>query len=863
MQVTNNHLTHERPATRARFPVLFALAAALLIGATGGGGLTPRAAYAQQRAKPVEFSAGLSRPVVRAGEAVDVVVMAKVSPPYHIYSVNPVPPPGPQETKVTVEGAGITPVGGNREPAPKVVDDPNFGQKIGMHEGAVAFRQTISVAKDAKPGPLPLAVSVRYMACTESSCLPPKTVKLEVPELTVEAGAPRSEFVAPAAPAAGEGAAPATAAAAEPVTSGPTKWTATPGDATVRPGEAVAISVRAEIDAPYHIYSITPVPPPGPQETKFTVEGEGVSVAGEAKEPAPKVVDDANFGKAIGMHEGAPVFTQVVQIGKDVAPGTLTFTLKARYMACTESACLPPKTVKLPVTLTVEAGEPRADRTPDALLAAAGGSGDTATPTAPPTSGGEAAAPTSSSSGSEDGLGTFLLAAFGAGLLALVTPCVFPMIPVTLAFFTKQAAAKDGEAQRGSIVKLAAVYSLGIIVAFTGIGAIMAATVGAAGANRLAANPWVNLVFAVLFVIFALALLEVFELQPPAALRNLTAKNRSVGGTLGVLGMGLTFVIAAFTCTAPFIGTVLVAAASATSGAQWIRPILGMTVFATALALPFFVLSLFPSLLAKMPRSGAWLSTVKGAMGFLELAAALKFLSNADLVWQWKVLTQPVLLAAWAAIAFAAAFWLAGVLKIGLGAPEGKLTYSRGAWTALFAAAGLYCLYGLTGRPVNALVASILPPPEYGYGAKTEDLEWHPTLEEGIARAKAENKPIFVDFTGYTCTNCRWVEQNVFTQPAVRALLKEKYVLVRLITDDPLTAPGGDTTLGEVRQAYQEKAFGTIALPLYAVLTPEGTPVRHGDVEFFGGTRSPQAFGQNFAAFLSKDATPSDTVARN
>ena len=825
---------------------------ALLVMALGILSADPALA---QRPKPVEFSAALSRPSARAGESVDVTVTAKVNAPYHIYSVAPVPPPGPQETKVAVEAPGITAVGTNRESEAKVVDDPNFGKKIGMHEGTATFTQTVVVSPGAKPGSVPLAVSVRYMACTESACLPPKTVTVEAPALNVEAGAARPEFVAKAASSSAEG----TPAAAEPVKSGPTRWTAVPASAKpVRPGEAVAIRVTAEIEAPYHIYSTVPVPPPGPQETKITVEGTGVAAVGGSTEPDPKVVNDPNFGKEIGMHEGSPVFTQVVTVGKDAAPGPLSLTVNARYMACTESACLPPKTVELPVTLTVEAGEPRPEMAPAAVSGGSGGSG-AASPVATP-------ADANPAPGGGGGMGTFLLAAFGAGLLALITPCVFPMIPVTLAFFTKQAAKDEkGQAARGSVVKLAAVYSLGIIVAFTGIGAIMAATVGAAGANRLAANPWVNLVFAVLFVVFGLALLEVVDLQPPAALQKVMNRGRSVGGTLGVLGMGLTFVIAAFTCTAPFIGTVLVAAASANSGGEWVRPILGMAVFATALAVPFFVLALFPSLLAKMPRSGAWLSTVKGAMGFLELAAALKFLSNVDLVWQWKLLTLPVVLAVWAVIAFAGAFWLLGLLKIGLGAPEGKVSISRGAWAALFAAAGVYCLYGLTGRPVDPLMASILPPPEYGYSARAEDMEWLPTVEEGIAKAKAENKPIFVDFTGYTCTNCRWVEQNVFTQPEVRAMLKEKYVLVRLYTDDQAAAPAGQKgTLGDLRQAYQEKEFGTIALPLYAVLQPDGTPVRHGDVEFFGGTRSPARFGQNFAAFLAKDAAaPAANVARN
>jgi thiol:disulfide interchange protein DsbD len=440
-------------------------------------------------------------------------------------------------------------------------------------------------------------------------------------------------------------------------------------------------------------------------------------------------------------------------------------------------------------------------------------------------------------------LATFLFAAFGAGLLALLTPCVFPMIPVTLAFFTKQATAggRDSAAARAGVVRLAGVYSLGIVLAFTAIGAVLAATVGASGANQLAANPWVNLAFALLFVLFGLALLEVVELRLPAGLQGLAGRGSRHGGTWGVLGMGLTFVIAAFTCTAPFVGTILVAASQASTGAQWFRPIVGMMAFATALALPFFLLALFPGWLARLPRSGAWLSTVKGAMGFVEIAAAFKFLSNADLVWQWKVLTEPVLLSLWALVAIATTFWLLGALRIGFGTPEGRPTFARRAWAGVFGAIALYCLWGLTGRPLNGWVAAFLPPEGYRFGASgvtsssAERLSWHDTLEAGLVQARAENKPIFVDFTGYTCTNCRKMEKDVFPVPEVEAELSQ-FVRVKLYTD-------GQDAASQKNQAYQEETFGDVTLPLYAVLTADARPVAR-----LGGLRS----GDEFLRFLQE-----------
>jgi len=625
----------------------------------------------------------------------------------------------------------------------------------------------------------------------------------------------------------------------------PVKWTATVTPPTAHPGEIVAVAVTGAIQPDYHIYSVEAVPPPGPVATTIEVTGNGLTAEGQPSESAPKRIHDPNFNKDLALHEGTATFTRYLRVGASAAPAaSVPLTISLRYQACTSSFCLPPKTVVVTAPpLAIGAGAVRAEY---------------ATPPAPAVGATAAAAPASGAplgllvadGGSTDGsLGAFLAAAFGAGLLALLTPCVFPLIPVTLAFFTKQVASSEKGERAGSIVPLASLYCLGIVLAFTGIGAVLAATVGAAGANRFASSPWTNLVFAALFFLFAFALLEVIDLRPPAFLQKRASAR--TGGALGVLGMGLTFVVAAFTCTAPFIGTVLVAAASATTGAQWLRPILGMLVFSTALALPFFLLALFPGLLARLPRSGAWLTTLKGSMGFLELAAALKFLSNTDLVWQWKLLTQPILLALWMVIGLAGAAWLLGALRIGFNTPDGPPTAGRRIGAGLFAAAALYCLWGLTGRPLNDWVVAFLPPIGYGYAsagttetASADEPSYLSSLDSALAQAKAENKPVFVDFTGYTCTNCRWMEKNVFTHAEVKSEL-DQFVRVQLYTDG-----GADA---DKNQTYQEKTFGDVALPLYAVLQPDGTPVARSA----GITRDPA----RFAEFLRKGRTR--TVAAN
>lgn len=599
-------------------------------------------------------------------------------------------------------------------------------------------------------------------------------------------------------------------------------FTAKVSPAVARPGEVVSVSVTATIKEGYHIYSIVPVKD-GPTATELSVKGKGLTPAGKTTESKPARKRDPNFNKEVGYHEKTATFTQRLRVPKTFKPAaTIPLTVSVYFMACNERACLPAKEAAVDgVTLTIEAGAPRSQYASTATTDASDdGTGGTAT-----------AAPAES-------LVPFLLAAFGAGLLALVTPCVFPMIPVTLAFFTKQATAGDDEAAkvaaRGKIVRLAAVYSLGIVLSFTAIGGVLAATIGAAGANRLFTNPWLNLTFAALFVVFGLALLELVELRLPAGLQRMTGAGRKHGGTLGVLGMGFTFVAAAFTCTAPFIGTVLVAAASASTGAQWVRPILGMTAFSTALALPFFVLALFPGWLARLPRSGAWLSTVKGAMGFLELAAALKFLGDADRVMGWSLLPRPLFLAIWGILGLAAALWLLGVLRLGFSTPEGRLSPLRATWAGVFALAGLYCLYGLTGRPLSTRLVAFLPRADYGLprkavaGTQTADdtviyngQVWYQTLDAGLEKAQAENRPVFIDFTGESCSNCRAMEDDVFPHAAVKDAFSQ-FVRVQLYTDRR-----NDGGASRRNQAYQEKTFGDVALPLYAVLSPNGTPSGH------------------------------------
>ena len=604
-------------------------------------------------------------------------------------------------------------------------------------------------------------------------------------------------------------------------------------------GEYAAVEIDATIAPGWHLYSLTPTSPPGPTSTSITLATppSNLAAAGVVSEDAPVMEVDPNFANLVSFHQTRARFLVPIRIGGAAPsqPGE-TLPVQVHYQTCNSTICLPPTTVTISVAVAVAAGPARAQYAalphPLANLAPTVTAAATAT----------AAASRPSIQGS---LWRFALAAFGGGLLALLTPCVFPLIPVTFGFFTKQVADN-----RRKLIGLAGAYALGIIISFVALGLIAAVLFGAAGANKVAANPWFNLFFGILFVAFAFSFFESFIVTLPQGISRFARPAAGSSGLGGVLLMGLAFVFAAFTCTAPFIGTVLVAAASATGAREWLRPLLGMGCFALALALPFFLLALFPSLLAKLPRSGGWMTRFKAVLGFVELAYALTYFSKADLVWQAHILTQPVIYALWALICFSGMLYLLGLLRVSAYPDEaGRISPASMIFAALFGVLGLCCLYPLTGRHANLIVAAFLPPSGYGpslYVSVTSaanaandissDSSWLTSYPAALAQAKSSGKPVFIDFTGYTCTNCRYVEQNTFTVSSVKDLLTNQVTRLRLYTD------GGAS--GPANEALQQKLFGTVALPLYAVVSPDGKVLSQN----VGSSASPT----QFAAFIQK-----------
>ena len=559
----------------------------------------------------------------------------------------------------------------------------------------------------------------------------------------------------------------------------------------VRQGEVALITLDTELEYGWHIYAIYGVPD-GPESTTMRVEGSIVDQVGRIIEPKPIEAFDEGFMIITKYHKNKPQFKIPVQINDDTPLGSYSLKSTVRYQVCNEGLCYPPNEYTQDIKFNVVDGPIRNeyavvnfDFDKKSILDI-----------------------------TDNKVGSFLLLSLSMGFLALLTPCVFPMIPITISFFLKR-----GEDKNTSPVKGALVYMFGIVMTFTLLGMLLAIFLGASGATQLASNPYVNLFIAALFIYFAFSLFGFYEIDLPQSLKRFSLQRENSEGYAGILFMALTFTLTSFTCTVAFMGLILVAA----SQGEWFWPIIGMLIFSLAFASPFFLLALFPHYLTKMPQSGSWLNSVKVIMGFLEIAAAFKFISNTDLVWQWDIFTYEVVLICWAIIMALCSLYIEVYIRF-KNDSKIEFSYQRSLLSIIFFALSLYLLSGNFGYRINGTIESYLPPKK-----EYSNLNWVNSLEQGFQLAKQDNRNIFIDFTGVTCTNCRWMETNIFTQQSVEQLM-EQFVLVSLYTD------AGDNYL-EKRQ-YQIDRFETAALPYYVILDKEDSII----AEFPGMSRNVDDF---------------------
>jgi thiol:disulfide interchange protein len=544
------------------------------------------------------------------------------------------------------------------------------------------------------------------------------------------------------------------------------------------------LDLHAKIDTGWHLYSIVPVKGEGPVPTTITVASP-LKLNGAVSESKPITKLDPNFNLVVNFFADSADF-HIPVAGSGLAKGNIS----VRYQLCNDSTCIPPATTIVSTTGATQA--------PAASAAPPAGTSDEYQD--------------SVNAAKKSGIVSFIVLSFLAGLLSLLTPCVFPMIPITVSFFAKR---KTSD-KPGAGLAQAVAYCAGIVGSFAVFGLLVSALFGASGIQKFATNPWVNVALAALFIVLALSLLGVYTISLPSALVNRFSGSQGKSGLLAPALMGLTFTLTSFTCTVPFVGTILAGA----SQGDYIYPLIGMLAYGSAFSLPFFLLALFPQYLARLPKSGSWLETVKAFMGFIEVAAALKFLSNADLVLRTGILTRPIFLGTWAVIAVAAGLFLLGAVPLPTIERPKKLGPWRGAFGIASLGLAIWFAFSLGGKSLGELEA-FMPPTASG---------WIQDYMKALKVAQQTNKPILINFTGVTCTNCRWMEKNMFPQPPVKSELN-KYVTVELYTDR-------ETAGDKANQALQQKLTGVVTLPEYVRLTPEGQKLNI----FEGSTRDVQKF---------------------
>ena len=629
------------------------------------------------------------------------------------------------------------------------------------------------------------------------------------------------------------------------------KWTRSVEDNS--PTEKTIV-LTATIKPNWHLYA-TDLPAGGPTPTHLLVDKiSGAELVGKlTSDTKPIEKYDPNFEMNLRFFSGKVTFRQKIRI---TDPTKFAFEGAIRHMACDDERCLSPSNWDFSVqtkdlgklagaapTATAESqapqaptpimGEPSADSTtsaPDTLSAnqetAQGVVSDLWAPVIPELK----AYGDKALNQAEGSLWMLLVGGFLGGLVALVTPCVWPMIPMTVSFFLKRS--KD----RKKGIRDAVLYGVSIIVIYVALGLAVSGAFGASALNDLATNAYFNIAFFLLLVFFAVSFFGAFELVLPASWTSkMDQKADSASGLVSIFFMAFTLSLVSFSCTGPIIGTLLVQAATSSTGI--LAPAVGMLGFALALALPFTLFAIFPNLLQSMPKSGGWLNSVKVVLAFIELALALKFLSVADLAYGWHILDREVFLSLWIVIFTLLGLYLIGKIRFPHDTPQEKTPIPALFLAIVSFAFALYMVPGLVGAPLRAI--SAFSPP-----LSTQDLnlykgEVHAQFsdyETGMAYAKQVGKPVMIDFSGYGCVNCRKMEASVWTDANVKATLDNDYVLITLMVDEKTALPepieveeAGKKiklrTVGDKWSYLQRMKFGANAQPFYVLLDNEGKPL--------------------------------------
>lgn len=604
------------------------------------------------------------------------------------------------------------------------------------------------------------------------------------------------------------------------------------------------IILTATIDKGWHLYSQF-IPENGPVPTEFVFDKSNLyQPVGKVLEPKPIAEKDPNFDNMVlKFFSTKAVFRQKIKILSDK-----TFTVKGTvtFMCCNDVSCLPPNDVSFSVKVEGASVSTVKDTvTTDAVITKPADTNATAkTDTI-----NKGTLSVDDTGMGNKGLWGLFFFAFLAGLAAIVTPCVFPMIPMTVSFFMH-----ESESRAKSILK-AVVFGLSIILIYTVIGTIVAITLGVNFANFLSTHWIPNVLFFLIFLVFAASFFGMFEITLPSWMINKTDKQADKGGVIGSFFMAFTLVLVSFSCTGPLVGAILVKSASG----QILEPIIGMLGFSIAFALPFALFAFFPSWLSGLPKSGGWLNSVKVVLGFIELALGLKFLSIADQTYHWGILDREVYLALWIVIFTLMGFYLLGKIKFVHDSDMKHLGVFRLCLAIITFAFVVYMIPGMFGAPLKVL-SGYMPPQQTldfdvnkivrensGLGNNTSEscgapkygeflhlphgLKGYFDFQQGTACARTNKKPVFIDFTGHGCVNCREMEANVWSDPRVLKILREDYQIITLYVDDKKEMDKADwvtskydgqvkKTIGKKFADFQIYFFNVNAQPYYVLLDP-------------------------------------------
>lgn len=632
-------------------------------------------------------------------------------------------------------------------------------------------------------------------------------------------------------------------------------------------GDEATLKFTATLDEGWHLYSQFLDPDKiGPIPTTFSIKTDkNFSLQGKVKEPQPKVEYDPNFDMELGYFSKKVTFTQKIKIKSEK-----DFKIKAEveFMVCDDMRCLPPdfiefefsvKGVKAKKTNENEQnGDEETDEieTDESEIDSSEAAIDT-TQTKEDENEGDSDNELESNEEQDpeeekdNSLWYIFFGGFAGGLIALLTPCVFPLIPMTVAFFTK------GSQNRSQGIRRAALYGFFIVAIYVTIGLLITGIFGATALNEMSTSAVMNIIFFLVFLVFAASFLGAFEIRLPSKWINKADKAADRGGWLGIFFMAFTLGLVSFSCTGPIIGSLIVEAANVGS---YSGPAMGMFGFSLALAIPFSLFAVFPNWLNGLPQSGGWLNSVKVVLGLLEVALAFKFLSVADMAYHWEILTREVFVAIWIVVFGIMGFYLLGKIRFAHDSPVEKISVTRFSFAFIVLTFTVYMIPGMFGAPLK-LLSGLAPPKNYSedkfifvrgestpgvYSQGDEEmLEYRKHMHEvGVGvwvfhdlemaqeYAIKTNKPIMLDFTGYGCVNCRKMEENVWSTEAVKPMLKNDIVIASLYVDDREKLPESEVrysevigkevrTIGHKWAEYQIKKYNSNSQPLYIIVDHE------------------------------------------